>query len=118
MCGSPSRSHSVGNSAASSRIPQKLRMKRCSRRGARLWTNTDKAASEVVAVFDAVRNPKADSFHAMVAWEPQVLGLRALMGCQDVQAVPRPFSPGTPSVCPLCLEPPAGHEPAPPCRAI
>jgi hypothetical protein len=49
-------------------------MKRCSRRRARLWTNTDKAASEVVAVFDAVRNPKTDSFHAMVAWETQATG--------------------------------------------
>ena len=37
-------SHSVGHSAASSRIPRKLRMKTCSRRRIRLWTNTDEAA--------------------------------------------------------------------------
>jgi hypothetical protein len=49
-------------------------MKHCSRRRVRLWTSTDKAASEDVAVFDAVRNPQADSFHAMVAWEAQATG--------------------------------------------
>jgi hypothetical protein len=39
----------------------------CLRRRVPLWTNTEKAVSEDVAVFDAVRNPQADSFHAMVA---------------------------------------------------
>jgi hypothetical protein len=49
-------------------------MKPCSRRRVRLWTNTDKAAREVVAVFDVVRNPPADPFHAMVALEAQATG--------------------------------------------
>jgi hypothetical protein len=93
-------SHSVGHSAASSRILRKLRMKPCSRRCVRLWTNTDKAASEVVAVFDALRNPQADSsMPGGLATASD--GLRALMGCGDVQALPPPFSPGRPQFAPL-----------------
>jgi hypothetical protein len=74
-------------------------MKPCSRRCVRLWTNTDKAASEVVAVFDALRNPQADSsMPGGLATASD--GLRALMGCGDVQALPPPFSQGAPQFAP------------------
>jgi hypothetical protein len=45
-------------------------------------------------------------------------GLRALIECTDVQALPPRFSPGAPQFAPHPLERPAVARPVPQCRAI
>jgi len=86
-------------------------MKPCSRRCVQLWTNTDKAASEVVAVFDAVRNPQADSFHA--GWPGNRKRRAASVdGVWRRTSAATSVQPGEASVCPhasnaLSAEPPS-----------
>ena len=86
-------SESVGHSAASSPIPRKLRMKPCFAPTRTAVDQHGQGASEDVAVFDAVRNLQVNSFHAMVAWEAQGHGLRALVESGCAGAVVEALSP-------------------------